>query len=373
MAASKIAVVIGTRPTFIELAPVIHQLQKAGPDILIYHTGQHYDKEMSDIFMDQLDIPPPHENLNAGGGTFPQQVSAILEGCDGLLERDRPDMLVVEGDTNTAFASALAAANKKIPVVHIEAGCRSFDKTLPEEVNRVLISHITDMHFPPTMNCKKNLLDEGIKENEIGIVGHPIVDSVDLVKNRLRNPADLGLGVEEGGYYFVTIHRDFNTDNRERLEHILKELSRVAEKRKIVFPVHPRTKNRIEQFGLGKLMEKIKTIPPVDYITSLSLTRGAYAVISDSGGLTKESCIFGVPYISLRPNTEWVETLAGNANQLAFGKGNTIGGCIENLDRNYDAARNSMISLQNLLGERGLSAKMASQICRLEVGRLGMR
>lgn len=370
MKIGKIAVVVGTRPTFIELAPIIHELKKTGIEIIIYHTGQHYDKEMSSVFLDQLDIPQPSENLNAGGGTFSEQVSAILAGSENLLEKDKPDLLVVEGDTNTAFASALAAPGKQVPVVHVEAGCRSFDKSLPEEVNRVLISHITDVHFPPTPNCKQNLINEGIREESIGIVGHPIVDSVNLVKSKLPDSSKLGFDIEKGKYCYVTVHRNFNTDDPSRLEYILEELARTAGERPLVFPVHPRTRSRIEQFGLEKYLKNIKAIQPVDYITSLSLTKDAYAVISDSGGLTKESCIFGVPYVSLRPNTEWVETLTGYANQLAFAKGSTIRGCIENLEKNYDTARKSMGSLQGLLGSVGLSATIARQISEIEIGKL---
>ena len=370
MSINKIAVVVGTRPTFIELAPVIHELQKTGREILIYHTGQHYDKEMSSVFLEQLEIPEPHQNLNAGGGTFAEQISIILTGCEDLLQKDRPDILVVEGDTNTAFASALAAANAKIPVVHIEAGCRSFDRNLPEEVNRILISHVTDIHFPPTQNCKQNLLNEGIKEDTIRLVGHPIVDSVNLVKNKLRDPSKLGFDIEPHKYYYVTVHRDFNTDNPVRLEPILVELSKISEKKKIVFPIHPRTKSRIRQFGLEKYLQNITAILPVDYVTSLSLTKDAYSVISDSGGLTKESCLFGVPYVSLRPNTEWIETLTGYSNQLAFKHGNSIMGCVENLDKNYDTAKQNMKSLQRLFGDIGLSGKIVDQICNLEIERL---
>ncbi|MDE1764146.1 MAG: UDP-N-acetylglucosamine 2-epimerase (non-hydrolyzing) [Thaumarchaeota archaeon] len=367
MKINKIAVVVGTRPTFIELAPIIHELQKTGIETLIYHTGQHYDNEMSSVFLDQLQIPQPHENFNAGGGTFSEQISTILTGCENLLEKDKPDLLVVEGDTNTAFGSALAAPGKQTPIVHVEAGCRSFDKSLPEEVNRVLISHIADVHFPPTPNCRKNLLNEGIREEAIGFVGHPIVDAVNLVKNKLHDSSKLGFDIERGKYYYVTIHRNFNTDNPSRLEHILHELSKMAETKPIVFPVHPRTRSRIQQFKLEKYLKNIKVIQPVDYVTSLSLTKDAYAVISDSGGLTKESCIFGVPYVSLRPNTEWIETLTGYANQLAFEKGNTIRDCIDRLDRNYDAARKTMRSLQVLFGRTGLSATIAKQISEWEV------
>ncbi len=348
----KIAIVIGARPTFIDLAPIIHHLKNRA-ELLIYNTGQHYDREMADIFMEQLSIPEPHRNLESKSGTHAQQTSRIMLRCEEALMKDKPDIIIVKGDTNSALGAALAAAKLKIPIVHIEAGCRSFDKTLPEEINRVIITHITSLHFPPTINCKDNLLREGIKETDIGVTGHPVIDSINLLDDKIRP--------KEDDYYYLTIHRDFNTDNRDRLRYILTSINKIAVKRHIIFPVHPRTKKRIEEYGLNELLSNIDAIPPVDYITSLSLIKNAYALITDSGGLTKEACIFGIPLITLRPNTEWIETLKCYANQLAFADGNNILECVKRLDEHYEEAKSSMKRLK-IFGKIGISRHIVDNI-----------
>ena len=171
MKISRIVVIVGARPTFIHLSPIIQELQKTKCEVLVYHTGQHYDKWMSAVFMNQLNIPKPKRNLHSGSGTHAKQASTILKRCEECLLKDKPDVLVVAGDTTSAFASSLAAAKLKIPVVHIEAGCRTYDKTLPEEINRVLITHLTSLHFPPTINCKNNLLKEGVNSKNIHLRG----------------------------------------------------------------------------------------------------------------------------------------------------------------------------------------------------------
>lgn len=323
---------------------------------------------MSAVFMSQLNLPKPKRNLHSGSGTHAKQASTILKRCEECLLKDKPDVLVVGGDTTSAFASSLAAAKLKIPVVHIEAGCRTYDKTLPEEINRVLITHLTSLHFPPTINCKNNLLKEGVNLKNIHLRGHPIVDSINLVKNKIKKIKNFKeIDLESANYYYVTIHRDFNTDDPKKLEYILCELNKIAKKKKVVFPIHPRTKKCINKFGLTKLLKNIITLPPVDYVTSLSLVKYSYAIISDSGGLNKEACIFSIPYISLRPNTEWVETLEGCANQLAFQKRNSIMKCIKNLDKNYDKTKQKLKSLDGLFGNVGLSANIAKDICNCNI------
>jgi UDP-N-acetylglucosamine 2-epimerase len=361
---NRIVVVVGARPTFIQLAPIINELQKIKSEVLVYHTGQHYDKWMSAVFMSQLNIPKPRRNLHSGSGTHAQQTSVILKRCELYLKKDKPDIVVVGGDTSSAFASALAAAKLKIPIVDIEAGCRTYDKTLPEEVNRVLITHLSSLHFPPTIQCKNNLLKEGISLKNIHLRGHPIVDSVNIVRDKITKTENLKkFSIESGNYYYVTLHRDFNTDNQKRLKLILTELCKIAKKKKIVFPIHPRTKKSINKYGLSKYLKNIISVSPVDYITSLSLVKNSYAIISDSGGLNKEASIFGIPYISLRPNTEWTETLYGQANQLAFHKGNSIMKCVNNLDKNYGKIKQKSRSLQRLFGKPGLSTNIAKDIC----------
>lgn len=372
MGKKRIVAVLGTRPQFIEMAPIIHALYKFNDvELLIYNTGQHYDQFMSEIFFNQLSIPSPNANLEvaADGTTHAEQTGKIMIRTESLLMADKPDMVVVEGDTNSALGAALAASKLKIPITHIEAGCRVFDKSLPEEINRVLISHVTDLHFAPTNNCQSNLEREGIDRHRIEMRGHPIVDAVSIVKKKLRPVTNLdeikGKAVESHQYYFVTMHRDFNVDDSARLRSILIEIDKISLKMPVVFAIHPRTKKRIEQFGLERYLRNVIALGPVGYITSLSLISDAYAVISDSGGLTKESALLGTPCITLRPNTEWIETLDGYCNQLAFSNGNNVMKCVENLERNYDIVKQNAKSLNKVFGEEGLSADIARIICSL--------
>lgn len=318
---------------------------------------------MSDIFLEQLQIPSPKYNLHSGAGSHAQQTARIITRSENALIRDNPDLVIVEGDTTTAFASSLAAAKLKVPIAHIEAGCRSFDKTLPEEINRVVISHVANLHFPPTPNCARNLLREGVDKKVINLAGHPIVDAIDLVRKKLKEITLLGkTKINPYEYYFVTLHRDFNVDDPSRLEYILRELDKVSNVRTVVFAIHPRTRKRIHEFGLTRFLGNIIKLKPVDYITSLSLIRHAYAIISDSGGLTKESCILGVPSVTLRPNTEWIETIGGYSNQLAFSKGNTLMTCVNRLERNYELAKKNLKLSQDIFGAVGVSSKIADQI-----------
>jgi len=364
----KIVVIIGTRPNFIELAPIIHELNKIRKKtILIYNTGQHYDKEMSEVFFNQLEIPKPHRNFEIGSGLHGEQTSKIITKCEQSLLEDSPDVIIVEGDTTSSFAAALTAVKLKIPIIHLEAGCRAYDKNIPEEINRIVISHISSLHFPPTETCKNNLIKEGIDPKEIKFIGHPLVDSVNLVREKMKPISEiLNLDLSESNYFFVTVHRDFNTDNPNRLESILKTLDEISKDRTIIFPIHPRTRKNITKFHLEKYLERIISLPPVDYLTSLTLIKNAYAVISDSGGLSKECSIFAIPHISLRENTEWIETLNGFANQLAFSKDNTILNCLNNLNSNYLEIKKTCISMKSLLGNSGTSKKIVDEILNFD-------
>lgn len=366
---TRVTAVVGTRPTFIEMAPVIHELQKASCNLSICHTGQHYDKEMSTIFLERLNIPFVKYSLESGSGSHAKQTAKIVTRFEDVLGLENPDLVIVEGDTTSAFAASLAAVKLKVPVAYVEAGCRTYDHNLPEEVNRVLISHISSVQFPATPNCRRNLLREGIAKESIGPTGHPIVDSIDLVKSKIRPIAMVGdTLVERDEYYYFTLHRDFNVDDPERLRIILAQVSKVAAdgRRKIVFAMHPRTRKRIREFRLGKYLNDIIVSKPVDYLTSLSLASSAYAILSDSGGLTKESTILGVPCITLRPDTEWTETLGGFSNQLAFARGNSIPRCIKLLEKNYDSALKNLKNIRGLFGKPGVSKKIVRHLMELQ-------
>jgi UDP-N-acetylglucosamine 2-epimerase len=345
----RIAVVLGTRPQFIELAPVIHEL-RGKCELLIYNTGQHYDKEMSDIFVSQLEIPAPRRHFGQSTGSHAEQTGRMMVEAEKGFAEDRPHLVIVEGDTNTALAAALAAAKLKIPLAHVEAGCRAFDRSLPEEVNRVLVSHLTTLNFSPTRNCTVNLKKEGISKN-VFEVGHPIVDSISFVACHIAEPLR-----EPGSYYFMTLHRDFNVDDPVRLAGIISQAQQLD--RPVCFAVHPRTAARLAQSEIN--LDGIEPMPPVDYITSLRMTKHARAVISDSGGLQKESAILGTPMITVRPSTEWVETLRGQANQLAIrGSSINITLCARRLNDNYGKARRQAAALKGTFGKKGVSRRIA--------------
>lgn len=331
----KIAVVIGTRPTFTDMAPVIHQLQDKC-DLLIYNSGQHYDREMSDVFFEQLKIPDATYTWNVGqeNTTHAEQTGTMMIIIEKQLMKDKPDTVLIKGDTNTSLAAALAASKLRIPIAHVEAGCRASDSSLPEEVNRKMIGQVTSIHYAPDSDAVSNLEREGIQSNQVFSYGHPVIDAIEIVKDRIKYPTEIVSRNQP--YYFMTIHRDFNVDDPDRLSLILQTMNELARTRKIVFAVHPRTQKRIEKYGLAKHTTFLVLLQAIDYITSLSLQKHAYAVVSDSGGIQKEASVFGIPMISLRPNTEWKFTLVNNVNQLAFSNGKSIDACIKFLENNYD-------------------------------------
>jgi len=375
----KVCVVIGTRPQFIELAPIIRELRDIELlETVIYNTGQHYDAEMSKIFFDELDIPPPDKSFGIRPATHAQQTARIMVATEKQLLLDAPDALIVEGDTNTALGAALAASKLRIPIVHIEAGCRAFDLSLAEEVNRVIISHIASLHFAPTQNCLENLVREGIPPSKVYNLGHPLVDAIVSMKSKISLPSRIPetshgeeMRLEKGKYYFVTIHRDHNVDDPYRLSSILSELDRIAlsqNDRPLVFAVHPRTQKRIRQFRLREKLRNLAAIKPIGFATSLSLTRHAFATITDSGGLTKESAILGTPCVILRPCTEWVEALDGNFAQLAFSRGNNIASCLHMLEKNYDRIRQRGATIRDAFGRPGVSKRISRTIASTDLG-----
>lgn len=344
----KLAVILGTRPQIIELAPVIHALHRDDHQVIIYHSGQHYDREMSAVFIKQLGIPEPDKTFSPASGTHAEQTARIMVEIERACMDDRPDKVILEGDTNTALAAGLAAVKLKIPIVHIEAGCRIHNKSLPEEVNRILISHMATTHCSPTSTCTENLHKEGI--TNVNQTGHPVVDSIELVKDKLT-PIH-----KPGSYYYSTIHRDFNTDDPARLQEIITQLEHLD--KPVYLAAHPRTAERLNKFKIDT--NNINIIPPIDYIGSLSMIKYSYAVISDSGGLQKESTILGTPMITIRPNTEWPETLAFNANQLAISDDNLVLlQCVKYLNTNYHRIKSNAKKLVDVLGRPGTSEVIA--------------
>ncbi len=301
------------------MAPVIRECQRSGLDYSIIHTGQHYSYQMDRIFFEQLELPQPDHNLDVGSGNHGEQTGRILAGLEAVLMAERPDVVLVQGDTNTVMAGALAASKLHIKVGHVEAGLRSYDRNMPEEINRVVADHISDYCFAPTEISKANLLKEGIAEEKIHVTGNTIVDSVyqnlEIAMRKVNILADLDL--EPKGYFLVTSHRQENVDSKERLGEIIRGLEMVKSEfgLPVVFPVHPRTRKMVESFGFD--FDGIRAIEPLGFLEFLQLEAGARLALTDSGGVQEETCILGVPCVTLRDNTERPETLDVGANVLA--------------------------------------------------------
>ena len=315
----RISLILGTRPEIIKMSPVIRECEKKGLDYFILHTGQHYSYEMDRIFFEELELPQPKYNLDIGSGTHAEQTGKIMIGVEKILMKEKPDVVLVQGDTNTVLAGALAATKLHIKVGHVEAGLRSYDRRMPEEINRVLTDHISDYLFAPTEKAKQNLLREGIDENKIFVTGNTIVDAVyqnlEIAKRKVNVLKDLGLKPKE--YFLVTAHRQENVDVKERLKGILKGLELIHEEfsMPVVFPIHPRTQRRIKEFGLS--LNGVEVISPLGFLEFLQLEANARLVLTDSGGVQEETCILGVPCVTLRDNTERPETLEVGSNILA--------------------------------------------------------
>ena len=301
------------------MAPVIRECQRRGLDYSIIHTGQHYSYQMDRIFFEQLELPQPDHNLDVGSGNHGEQTGRILAGLEAVLMAERPDVVLVQGDTNTVMAGALAASKLHIKVGHVEAGLRSYDRCMPEEINRVVADHVSDYCFAPTEISKANLLKEGIAEEKIHVTGNTIVDSVyqnlEIAMRKVNILADLGL--EPKGYFLVTSHRQENVDSKKRLGEIIRGLQMVKSEfgLPVVFPVHPRTRKMVESFGFD--LDGIRAIEPLGFLEFLQLEANARLALTDSGGVQEETCILGVPCVTLRDNTERPETLEVGANVLA--------------------------------------------------------
>jgi UDP-N-acetylglucosamine 2-epimerase (non-hydrolysing)/UDP-GlcNAc3NAcA epimerase len=322
----KILTVIGARPQFIKAAPVSRAIlalnaARAGREGIVevlVHTGQHYDREMSDVFFQELNLPEPAYHLGVGAGPHGRQTGRMLEGVERVLELERPDLVLVYGDTNSTLAGALAAGKLGIPIVHVEAGLRSFNRAMPEELNRVVTDHLSTHLFCPTSLAVKNLSCEGIVKG-VHLVGDVMreVLMLSLPIARARSQVLARLSLQPKTYGLVTVHRAENTDVRERLAGILQALARLD--RPAVFPCHPRTKKMVEQFGLAPLLESssARVIEPLSYFDMLRLESEAAVILTDSGGMQKEACWLGVPCVTLRDETEWVETVEAGWNRLA--------------------------------------------------------
>ena len=315
----KILTVVGARPQFIKAAPVSKALGESGHQEFLVHTGQHYDYGMSQIFFEELGIPEPNVNLGVGSGSHGRQTGQMLIGLEEIVQAEKPDWVLVYGDTNSTLAGALVACKLQIPIVHVEAGLRSFNRAMPEEHNRVLTDHCSELLFCPTQTAVDNLAQEGITAG-VHLVGDRMYDAVLQFSEIARQRSTIlhQLNVEPKKYLLATVHRPYNTDVPDNILSILTAFQEIGET--IIFPVHPRTRKQIAQLDgildLPRLKHYVKMIEPVGYLDMLMLEQHARMILTDSGGIQKEAHFFGVPCVTLRPETEWVETVAAGWNVI---------------------------------------------------------
>ena len=315
----KIGIILGTRPEIIKMSPVIRACEERELDYFILHTGQHYSYKMDRVFFEQLELPKAEYNLDVGSGSHGEQTGKILIGVEKILQKEKPVIVLVEGDTNTVLAGALAATKLHIKVGHVEAGLRSYDRQMPEEINRVLTDHCSDYLFAPTEKARKILLGEGIPDAKIFVTGNTIVDAVHqnikIANDSVKALNDLHLKPKK--YFLMTAHRQENVDVKERFEGIIKGLELVANEfgLPVVYPIHPRARKMMNHFGLKA--NSIEFIEPLDYLSFLQLESKARLVLTDSGGVQEETCILKVPCVTLRDNTERPETIDVGSNILA--------------------------------------------------------
>ena len=386
----KIVTIVGARPQFIKAAAVRRAIRKINErsqarlygksriqEILV-HTGQHYDYMMDKVFFEELKLPRPDYHLGVGSGSHGKQTGKMLERIEMVLQKERPERVLVYGDTNSTLAGALTAAKLKIPVAHVEAGLRSFNRAMPEEVNRLLTDHLSTFLFCPTDQAVRNLLKEGIKDGGTRIVknvGDVMYDSIlyysKIAERRSAILEELGLytsnsvrnadlhSLRTPNYYLATLHRAENTDDPKKLKSIFRALNEIGKKTPVVLPLHPRTKKMIKAYHLFSEFKSIKFIEPVSYLDMLKLGKNAKAILTDSGGVQKEAYWFGVPCLTLREETEWVETIESGWNTL-------VGTSVERIMKEADHAggRRRYLKRNRIFGDGKASQKIVQILMR---------
>ena len=337
----KIGIILGCRPEIIKLAPVIKECEKRKLDYFVIHTGQHYSYNLDKVFFEELNLPDPKYNLEVGSHAYGKQVNLMIKKLKEILKEEKPGIVLVEGDTNTVLAGALSAHDLGIKIGHVEAGLRSYE-VMVEEFNRVLTGIYADYHFAPTSKAKENLLKENIEESKIFVTGNTIVDTLSENVKISDNKYDIlkELGLEKNNYFLLTIHRAECVENKERLKNILESLELIYKKFniKIIFPIHPRTMNKLNDFNL-KLPEGLINIEPLGYLRFLQLMQNAKLIITDSGGIQEEACVLKIPCVTIREATERPETLDVGGNMLTGYDPKKILDCIELMmskERNWE-------------------------------------
>ena len=343
MAPLHVHLIAGARPNFMKVAPVYHALAAApwARPVLV-HTGQHYDVKMSDDFFRDLRLPAPDFHLGVGSGSHAEQTARVMVAYEQVCLERRPDWVVVVGDVNSTVASALVAAKLRLPLAHLEAGLRSYDRDMPEEINRVVTDALADLLWTPSPDADRNLAAEGIAAARIERVGNVMIDAFVMLRERIEaDPARARFGFGAGEYGVVTLHRPSNVDHRDRLALILRELSSVARRMPVIFPLHPRTKQRLEDFGwLDGFVAApgVHAIEPLGYVAFMSLVREAGFVITDSGGIQEETTYLDIPCVTLRTTTERPITVSQGSNQLS--EPEALGGLVARvLDSDWPGGR----------------------------------
>jgi UDP-N-acetylglucosamine 2-epimerase (non-hydrolysing) len=321
MAGPLVHLIAAARPNFMKVAPLWHALRAAGDfEPRLVHTGQHYDANMSDAFFTDLGLPEPHHHLGVGSGSHAEQTGRVMMGYEQVCLAERPDWTVVVGDVNSTAAASMVCAKLLIPVAHLEAGLRSGDRTMPEEVNRLVTDTLADLLWTPSPDGDENLRREGVAAERIERVGNIMLDSFELLRDRIRAAATpAALGLDAGRYAVVTLHRPGNVDDPATLGNIVAQLLRAAESVQLVFPVHPRTRKQLREFGLYDRLERapgVHLIEPLGYVQFMSLVTGAALAVTDSGGLQEETTYLNIPCLTVRPNTERPVTISEGTNRL---------------------------------------------------------
>ncbi len=314
MKSVRIDCVVGARPNFIKIAPILREMKRRPRfEARLIHTGQHFSPEMSESFFHDLEIPEPDINLGVGGGTHTAQTAEIMRRLEPVFAEKRPDLVLVVGDVNSTMAAALVAVKMGIAVGHVEAGLRSFDRRMPEEINRLVTDAVADYLFVSEPSGEKNLRAEGVAERKIFFVGNVMIDTLERFREKAAQSAAVArLGMEANGYALVTLHRPSNVDEPARLRELVEMLGRLAQRLPVVFPVHPRTRARMEGLNTDSLV----LTPPLGYLDFLKLMMEARLVLTDSGGIQEETTVLGVPCLTLRENTERPVTIEQGTNRL---------------------------------------------------------
>lgn len=354
----QIVIILGTRPEIIKLSPVIRACQEHNIPFSVLHTGQHYSDGLDSVFFDQLELPAPDLNLQVGSASHGQQTGKMLAGIEEYLLDRQPDTVVVQGDTNSVLAGAIATSKLDADLGHVEAGLRSFDREMPEETNRVVSDHVADILFAPTEQSREYLLQEGIPDSRIEVTGNTVVDALyqnsDLADAKSSALSDLG--VSGSDFFLMTAHRAENVDSKSVFEDLLQGVQEAAESFnvEVLYPIHPRAESKVEEFGL-RIPERIRVIEPQDYLDFLQLETEASLILTDSGGVQEEACVLQVPCVTLRENTERPETLDVGANVLAGTDPAKIQSCAQEM---YERAP----TWENPFGDGAASERIISTV-----------